>query len=257
MTRKRLVLAAAIVAIVGLAAAGTNAFITSEAHTTNVITTAKIDIDLIESTMVDGEKIEWPGDGITGVMPGQNVSKIVEVENKDGSGPAWVRVHVDSEIQKAGETEREDGSELLSFDLSDQWIEGKGENAGYYYYSQPVAPGQTTPPLFTKVTFAGAMDNSYQNCTAYVHVSAQAVQVKNNGADLTALTADNYTQVQGWPSDAAAEPGNTTGGDTTGGDTTGGDTTGGDTTGGDTTGGGTTGGDTTGGGTSSGTPVEP
>ena len=153
--------------------------------------------------MIDGKKVDWPGDGIQGVMPGQSVSKIVEVENKDDSGPAWIRVSVESEIRKDGEVSPQPAEKgMLLFDIQDGWIAG---NDGYYYYYKPVSTGQTTPPLFNNVTFSGTMDNSYQNCTAYVHVSAQAVQVKNNNNDgaLTELTAANYSQVKGWPAETA------------------------------------------------------
>ena len=240
MTRKRLVLAAAIVAIVGLAAAGTNAFITSEAHTTNVITTGAVSIvlnDKIEdgkavTSTVDGETVTigWKLDG---VMPGVDVDKTVSVTNV-GPGDAWVRVKVTKTITPADGVAETLSADKVTITPDKDWVDGRD---GYYYYSKPMKAKDVTSDLFRAVTFAPDMSNAYQGSTVTIQVSAQAVQVKNNGADLTALTADNYTQVKGWPSDAAAEPGNTTGGDTTGGDTTGGDTTGG--------------------GTSSGTPVEP
>lgn len=52
---------------------------------------------------------------------------------------------------------------------------------GYYYYNRALAPGETTVPLFTTVTFAPEMGNEYQNSTAYVEVKVGAVQADNNG----------------------------------------------------------------------------
>lgn len=65
------------------------------------------------------------------------------------------------------------------------------EKDGYYYYSKPLKPGEVTAPIFTAVTFKPDMGNEYQNATATVDVSAQAVQTANNGA--TAMDA------KGWP----------------------------------------------------------
>ena len=64
---------------------------------------------------------------------------------------------------------------------------------GYWYYNTPVAPGGVTEPLFTTVAFDISMGNQYQNSTAEIDVSAQAVQTANNG------TAS--TDAQGWPAD--------------------------------------------------------
>ena len=55
----------------------------------------------------------------------------------------------------------------------------------------PLASGETTAPLFTVVRFAAEMDNLYQNSTATIDVTVEAVQQANNGA--TALEA------AGWP----------------------------------------------------------
>ena len=57
--------------------------------------------------------------------------------------------------------------------------------------TKPVAAGKTTDILFDTVTFAPQMGNEYQNCTANIKISAQAVQTANNGK--TVLEA------KGWP----------------------------------------------------------
>lgn len=62
---------------------------------------------------------------------------------------------------------------------------------GYYYYSKPLKPGEVTAPIFTAVTFKADMGNEYQNATATVDVSAQAVQTANNG--------DTVMATKGWP----------------------------------------------------------
>ena len=51
--------------------------------------------------------------------------------------------------------------------------------------------GEVTAPIFTKVTFDANMGNAYQNATATVDVTAQAVQAANNGKTIT--------EAAGWP----------------------------------------------------------
>ena len=191
MKRRNTVLVAALALIVGLVAYGTAAYFSGEAHVTNVITTGTIDITLNEyTTDEEGNRVAWPSKGIQGVMPGQSVDKLVSVKN-EGTGQAWVRVKVDTAIELAGGAGEVSGKDLLSFDIQPGWVDG---GDGYYYYSQPLSADQTTPELFTAVTFSTDMGNSYQGCTVNVTVYAQAVQVKNNPAP-----DGDVTQVVGWP----------------------------------------------------------
>lgn len=202
MKRRNAVLTAALALLAALVAFGTVAHFSGEAHVTNVITTGQIDITLNEYTKDEnGEPISWPSKGISGVMPGQSVDKLVSVKSEAGSGDAWVRVQVVTSIEAAGGAAElaDNGMLIFNFD-TDNWIVGED---GYYYYRDPLKAGQTTPELFTTVKFSPSMPNEYQGCTAYVYVTAQAVQVKNNqGTDketpITKLTESNYTQILGW-----------------------------------------------------------
>ena len=141
-------------------------------------------------------------------MPGQSVDKLVTVVN-EGTGESWIRVGVSSRIDAADGTELPleltNGEDVLSFDINvEKWTDGEdvlsfdnneekwtdGED-GYYYYADPVDPGDVTEQLFSQVTFNKLMGNEYQNCTAYVDVAAQAVQVKHNG--------ETVFDAAGWP----------------------------------------------------------
>ena len=127
--------------------------------------------------------MEFPTTGISGVMPGQSVDKLVTVDNV-GTGESWIRAGIVCRIESVdGEElpltlEYADGEDVLSFDINEEMWTEKG---GYYYYTDPVKADTSTEQLFTQVTFNKAMGNEYQGCTAYVDVAAQAVQVKNNG----------------------------------------------------------------------------
>ena len=184
---KRKIFALAVLALyVATLAAGTIAFFTSEspiAH--NVITTGGIAIELKE--WADEAKTK-PFENLDNVMPGTDATKIAEVKNT-GENPAWVRVKLEKSItlKEGGEADLS----LLALDIdTDKWTAG---GDGYYYYKDILQPGETTAPLFTKVTFDKTMGNEYQNAKAEITVAAQAVQSANNG--------ETVDKAAGWPGD--------------------------------------------------------
>ncbi len=161
-------------AVVGL---GTLAYFTAEDTATNVITAGNIKIELLE--WADEAKTEpFPRNGVDGVMPGAQITKIIEVKNV-GDNPAYIRVSVDKTITLENGEEGIAGPITLDFDTVN-WEEGTD---GYYYYNGALAPGATTEPLFSSVTFDENMGNEYQNSTANINVTAYATQVANNGTD--------------------------------------------------------------------------
>ena len=183
--KKKTVTLALIAALLAICAIGTTAFFTDRGKATNVITTGGVKIDLLETAVKDGELA--PFEDVEGVMPGMEVSKIVEVKNI-GESDAYIRVSVEKAIALAENREGEVDLSLVKLDINTaDWT----EQDGYYYYNSALKPGETTKPLFTAVTFDEAMGNLYQQSTATVTVNAEATQVANNGTD--ALTA------AGWP----------------------------------------------------------
>ena len=202
MKRRNVALVAVLAVALSLVAFGTVAYLSDEARTTNVITTGKVEIDLIERQLVNDELVDVNKEGMTldGVLPGQTVSKQVSVKNQDNAADAWVRVKVETNIWQDKELISPD-NDLIRLNIDTQnWI----EQDGYYYYTKPLPTNQETPTLFTEVTFDGpGMTNYYQGCQIKIAVSAQAVQVKNNTGTgetaITELTAENLSQIQGWP----------------------------------------------------------
>ena len=92
--KKRLAIAGVIAAVLALCALGTLAYFTAEGRATNVITTGTVELTLHEMQQgADGQLAEYPDEPITGVMPGQSVSKIPYVENS-GSQSFYTRVKV-------------------------------------------------------------------------------------------------------------------------------------------------------------------
>ena len=185
--KKKFILILAVVALVAaLTTAGTVAYFTAEDRAHNTITSGGVEIELHE--WADDERTEpFPEEGVTDVVPGTEVTKIVEVENV-GASEAWVRVKFSKEIVLAEGIEAEPDPDLVQLDLNtEDWT----EQDGWYYYNTPVAPGETVNPLFTTVSFVANMGNQYQEATVTIDIVAQAVQTANNGS--SALEA------AGWP----------------------------------------------------------
>lgn len=185
---KRKLFAGAVIAIcLSLIAYGTLAYFTAEDTARNVITSGGIEIQLRE--WADKEKTTpFPEDGVSGVMPGTDVTKIVEVENT-GSGDAYIRVRVEKDIVLPEGTEGDPDTGLMVLDFDDTcWTLGED---GFYYYNVALKPGAVTEPLFASVSFDPGMGNLYQDSTATVDVTVYAVQVANNG--------ETVMDAQGWP----------------------------------------------------------
>lgn len=190
MKRKLLILSLLVI-LAALTAAGTLAYYTDSARTHNVITSGKVNIDLLEWA---DEARTKPFKDKQGVMPGKKVTKIVEVKNT-GTGAAFLRLYVEKNVYGADQKPMKSDPVSLNFNDTD-WTYSESE--GYYYYNRPLEPGKTTEPLFTAVTFDPLMGNEYQNASAHVKVIAYAVQSANNG--------DSPQAAKGWPSDTQAEP---------------------------------------------------
>lgn len=208
--KKKILSLAMIAMLAAISISGTLAYYTAKGQAHNVITTGGVGIQLIEKTEViddNGTKtlVDFPEGGIDGVMPGTSVSKIVSVKN-DGNADAWIRIRVAMEIKKDGEemalyVEDADGNRnipVMSYEIDEtQWLDGGEDSDGYhtYYYWKAVAPGDSTDTLFEEVMFAKEMGNEYQNCTANIIVSAQAVQTANNPIP----KGGDVSDVKGWP----------------------------------------------------------
>ena len=196
MTKTKIALIALAMCCIALLAAGTMAYFTVEDTAYNVVTTAKLDMELVEETT---DKQPFPDDGISGVMPGATVGKVVYVRNIDNVD-FWTRVKLTARLtKKDGEPKviplDELGDEYISLVNLDteNWIEHED---GWFYYNHPVT--DETTPLITGVEFDKHMPNDYQECQFELDVYAQAVQSKHNG--------ETVLDAKGWPADETQVP---------------------------------------------------
>lgn len=182
--KKRLLLIAFIICCLATVAAGTLAYFTAEETNYNVITTAALDVDLVEETE-DGEP--WPEEGFNGIEPGVDVTKIAYAENL-GNTDAYVRMIIDKSITPAKGVTKELNFDHITLDINTvDWT----EKDGAYYYNQVLKAGEKTPPLFTNVHFGVELGNEYMNAKVKINVTMQAVQVQNNG--------NSALEAAGWP----------------------------------------------------------
>lgn len=203
---KKKILAISVVALcAAVLGYATLAYFTTQAIAHNVITTGGIDVEIVEK-QADGTP--FPEEGVSGIVPGTEVSKIVTVKNREKSSESWVRVGVAVKITDGNGTLLNPAGnalptiitgtsgekiDVVTLDINTtDWIEGED---GYYYYRTSMAPGEVTTPLFQTVGFAPEMGNEYQGCRVMIDIDAQAVQTANNpipdGGDVTG--------VKGWP----------------------------------------------------------
>ena len=189
MKKRKILLISIFTIILAIAAMGSSAFFNAEDTAHNVITSGSVNIAVVE-TMLDGTELKaFPEEGITGVMPGSTVSKIVSIRNT-GRSDAWIRVRVSMEM-KDGEGQPLDTG-VVGFTVEGPWFDG---GDGYYYYGEAVPAEKETQVLFREVRFDPDMGNEYQNCTAYIKIEAEAVQTANNPIPDGGTVRD----VAGWP----------------------------------------------------------
>ena len=189
MKKRKLLLLSVLSMVLAIAAIGSSAFFNAEDTAHNVITSGSVNIAVVE-TMLDGTELrDFPPEGITGVMPGSAVSKIVSIRNT-GSAEAWIRVQVGTTVEGSDQAALDAG--VVGFTVEAPWIDG---GDGYYYYGEAVPVGGETEDLLREVRFDPAMGNEYQNCTVYLTVEAEAVQTANNPIPAAGTVCD----VTGWP----------------------------------------------------------
>lgn len=188
--KKRLLSFAVVLICLSILAGSTFAYFSEEDTAHNVITTHKVDIEIIEQKLKSGTLMNVRNESIQ-VMPGTSVSNIVSVKNNEAI--SWVRVKYEVTMFDSDENVKDISADymkklvIIEPDLQN-WI----EQDGWWYYQSPLKRGETTSPLFESVVFSGPeMGNEYQNCTIKIDMAAHAVQKANN--------SNHVLEAAGWP----------------------------------------------------------
>lgn len=163
--RRILYLAAAVSLLSAVPAAAATRTYSTEA--VNTITTGDISIFLEEFELdPEGRRIPYV-DGKT-VIPGQHVDKIVTITNE--AQEAWIRAKV--------EYNTDDGLEGMSDRMLGGIPEGWKKCGGYFYYTEPVASGETVD-FFRQVVIPREWDETCGEKGFSIGITAQAVQCAN------------------------------------------------------------------------------
>lgn len=187
MKKRRIAVLSLIIGCVAILASGSIAYFTAEGSTQLNYKAGKLEIKIIQDT-TGADRSGRPGQiEFSEIMPGTQRSNSIRVQNIS-SQAAYVRVMVQKQIQLAPGVLGEPDETLINLNINHQdWF----EKDGYYYFRKPLTPGQLTEPLFTTVNFSPMMNDLYQASKISIKVSADAVQVENNGQDVE--------KAAGWP----------------------------------------------------------
>lgn len=173
-----------------LAAGSTMAYLTDKDEVTNQFTVGKVDIEGTEPNYTPD-----PDGKTDDIVPTEEIQKDPQITNQ-GHNDAYVYIDVSIPIAKVI-TADEDGNrlnggvakdtELFTMNnVSKKWTlmyQKRVENNMVYVYSynEILAPGKTTDPLFTSVTFANVIEGQLDEQQLDVPVNFYAIQALNTG----------------------------------------------------------------------------
>ena len=179
----RIFIVALVAAMMTFISQSTVAYYQVVGKATNIITSGGIQFIIREMT---DQGTEFPKEGVY-IVPGDIVSKEVTIES-DCNHPFYLRVKLVYDIDSK-ELSAED---CFKLNINEEYWEYYD---GWYYYTNIVEPGDTTPYVFSHVEIVGSkVDNNYLGKTLALTVDAQAVQSENNP-----LTDGKIYTASGWP----------------------------------------------------------
>ena len=160
----------------------------------NVIATGGANVEFVDvmypPSSAPGDPSVSP-DVVLTVLPGHTVVRNVSAKNS-GDIDLYIRARVVSKITLADRySERQDEVDvgLIEYEIDEtKWI----ARDGYYYYSDSLGYGETTPNFLSKIIFSDAMGNIYKDSVVKINVVFEIVQANGNGA--------NVFEANGWPS---------------------------------------------------------
>lgn len=213
--KKKLALSIAAAAMVGtLAVGGTLAWFTDTETATNVVTTGKVDVAILEKGAGDSV-FEVVKEGETGVtinnaVPGGTYDKDAMIKNV-GVNPAWVRAKIEVyEVNGENETLADLPEGAVTFvGTHTDWVKNTEDSTDeYFYYSKILTtetPSNETELLMSGVELDGKLlDNKYVGKNYKIKIFAEAVQ-SDNLVDESGVAVDNA--IEAFAEDVVGENG--------------------------------------------------
>ena len=189
--RKILLVAAALCMIAILAVGGTLAYFTDTTEVkNNVFTVGNVEIKLEEPKWDEQGEEDAPE-----VYPGEALAKDPTVTNI-GANPCFVRVSVEG-LDCLGE-----GEDMLIHVRTNYVKDALGEGwelytDGYYYYTEVLAAGAATTPVFDSIVIPTALTNG-DGTEFSIDVFAQAVQAQGAKPSWTAVQTMTVDEIVAW-----------------------------------------------------------
>ena len=189
--RKILLVAAALCMIAILAVGGTLAYFTDTTEVkNNVFTVGNVKIELEEPKWDEQGEEDAPE-----VYPGEALAKDPTVTNT-GANPCFVRVSVEG-LDCLGE-----GEDMLihvrtNYVFFDEAAASEIYTDGYYYYTEVLAAGAATTPVFDSIVIPTALTNG-DGTEFSIDVFAQAVQAQGAKPSWTAVQTMTVDEIVAW-----------------------------------------------------------
>lgn len=138
----------------------------------------------------------------TGVEPGQNIEKIVNVQNT-GNADSVIRIRLE---KMWGKSRTQQGDLIIDDSYSsdyiliehntEYWYYNEADN--YYYYKGILLPGETTAqPLFEYFTVSKEANGSYNALTADIRVKLECIQAAGNAISIWDMSFEELGIVYG------------------------------------------------------------
>lgn len=197
--KKRFGAVAVLTLLAALCVGGTLASTTVQATADNIMSFGDVKTKVVQSELVNGDYVDLEEDQYDIEAPLGQINRRVRVVNT-GSEPEYVRVRLDMQANVAGEDEPQDASNYVVYEVAsdNEWQQVIAEDGTiWYYYTQPVAPGEDTTDLVKSMELIGNYNEVVGTGGSLVFTAyAEAVQSKNNEE---AALPD-----KGWPTDEAS-----------------------------------------------------
>lgn len=188
--KKRALYIAVIIICLSIITGGTFAYFSTDDVAHNVITTKKVELNVLVQKQEGGSLNEDLNEAIP-VMPGITVSKVISAQGLQTE--SWARIKYNFAMYDVyGEKMQLSKDELEQLILVQPDTAHWTEKDGWWYCNESLESGEISKPLFKEIKFAGKeMGNEYQNTHVKLWITGQAVQCNNNG--------NSVLEAAGWP----------------------------------------------------------
>lgn len=184
LKRKKYKLAAAVLALGLLGAAGTHGAFTDTLEVISHISTGDINIQLSEYMMKGSTEVAFKTPQT--VLPGEEISKIPRITNL--ALPCWIRAKV---IYHNEDEKLEGFSDQSLKEFGDGWV-----RRGEYYYYTSVLKRKASVDLFRAVSVPDTWKEEHSLQTLGLTIQAEAIQAANFKPDFTAMSPWGNQKIQ-------------------------------------------------------------